>query len=141
MEFKYFCNEEKGLVIAVYEADCASELLGKDAHLIDELSWCASGRRKRNGTLSYYLSQPVKITARATCLPEDTYDEKIGKKIATIKLMAKINKRRASLCLVAVNFLDEITSRYGMEWHKYNDLHNKYIDTYEEMIDGMIYEE
>lgn len=91
-------------IVYVPEIDTVSE------RIVNYLNKITSGNCARMHYEVIYTSYSLKVVARATCSKEDTFDEKVGTRLAQAKAKAKMDRVMVSLNdFVARLFMEVVT--------------------------------
>lgn len=112
LKIRHIVNEAEGKVIAMFDMDAMGNPIVPG--VLDEVS--KKGRNETVTSMAGMLDENIAylsidfagLRGVATCLPEDTFDIRKGKDIATGKLMAKYHKRMKKSYQLALRELRKV---------------------------------
>lgn len=109
MEFKYLVNKEEKTVVCVIEEEeelraVADDLRRATVTFIPRVEgWSVEDVQDLLKKYDYHLTKSV---GKAVCMPQDTFDEKTGSRIARTRALNKFYHKRNSIIEIAVRELN-----------------------------------
>lgn len=100
-------------IVYVPEIDTVSE------RIVNYLTKITSNNCTRMDYEIIYTSYSLKVVARATCSKEDTFDEKIGTRLALAKAKAKMDRVLVSLNDFVARLFMEVVTKSTNDASKY----------------------